>query len=271
HWYTVHKLNNRMHRRLLIVDGSIGFAGGVGIADVWTCDAEDTDHWRETHLCVEGPAVRDVLGGFVGNWAEATGRVLGPAHTPDIEAFDDGIDVQVVRSSASAGGTTAARLFYAAIAGARRRLWLTTAYLAPGRAFVAVLAEAAVRGVDVRLLVNGPNIDKEVVRRTGQGCYGPLLDAGVRIFEYQRTMLHAKVLIADDWCNVGSSNLDHRSLGLDSELNVAAHDPALVAELSAQFLDDLADSKEFDLDRWRRRSLRQRASERVSDLVRQSL
>ena len=270
-WYTLHKLNNRMHRRLLVVDGRIAFSGGVGIADVWSGNAEDPEHWRETHLSIEGPAVHDVLGGFLENWTEAQKVVLGPAHYPKPETFDDGIEVQVMRSSPKAGGTVALHLFNALIAGAQERLWITTAFLAPGKAFVDLLAAAAERGVDVRLLLNGPNIDKEVVRQVGQRCYGPLLEAGVRIFEYQPTMIHAKFVIADGWANVGSSNLDHRSMGLDDELNVAVRDPELVAELARDFLDDLAVSKEFDLARWRQRSIIKRATESGLDLLRQSL
>ena len=269
-WYSLDKLNNRMHRRLLIVDGRIGFAGGVGIADVWTGDAEDSEHWRETHVCVEGPAVRDILGGFIDNWAEAAGTLLGASHVPKLAEFDDGVDVHVIRSSPRSGGTPTGQVFYAAIAGARERLWITTAYFAPDEALLDILAGAARRGIDVRILVNGPNVDKEVVRETGQRHYGPLLDAGVRIFEYQQTMLHAKVMIADGWANIGSSNLEHRSLGLDDELMVAFSDPALIAELGRHFLDDLEASVELDVDRWKRRSLAKRAREVAGDLFRQS-
>jgi cardiolipin synthase len=259
-----------MHRRLLIVDGRIGFAGGVGIADVWDGDAQDPEHWRETHIQVEGPAVRDILGGFMENWAEAANVVLDGRHLPELESFDDGVGVQVVRSSPRSGGTATSQLFYAAIAGACERLWITTAYFAPDEAFLDLLCEAPQRGVDVRILVNGPNVDKEVVRETGQRQYGRLLDAGVRIFEYQRTMLHAKVMIADDWANIGSSNLEHRSLGLDDELMVAFSDDDLVGELARHFREDLRDTDEFDLERWHRRSLAKRAREAAGDLLRQS-
>ncbi|MGH9266149.1 MAG: phospholipase D-like domain-containing protein, partial [Acidimicrobiales bacterium] len=164
-----------------------------------------------------------------------------------------------------------AQLFYAAIAGARERLWITTAYFAPDQALLAALCQAAARGVDVRILVNGPNVDKEVVRETGQGHYGHLMEAGVRIFEYQQTMLHAKVMIADSWANLGSSNLEHRSLGLDDELIVAFSDPVVVEELAEHFHDDLKVSVEFDLDRWKRRSLAKRAREAAGNVFRQSL
>ena len=270
-WYAVDKLNNRMHRRLLIVDGRIGFAGGVGIADVWDGDAEDPEHWRETHVQIEGPAVRDVLGGFMENWAEAADVLLDARHVPELESFDDGVGLQVIRSSPRAGGSATSQLFYAAIAGAQERLWITTAYFAPDAAFLDQLCDAPKRGVDVRILVNGPNVDKEVVRETGQRQYGRLLEAGIRIFEYQPTMIHAKVMIADGWGHVGSSNLEHRSLGLDDELMVALADPDLVEELCRHFGDDLANAEEFDLDRWRRRPLRKRAREAALDLMRQSL
>lgn len=269
-WHTLHKLNNRMHRRLLIVDGKVGFAGGVGIADVWTGDADDPEHWRETHMRVEGPAVRDIVGGFLDNWAEATGAVLGPAHFPKLAGFDDAVDLHVVRSSAASGGTATSQLFHAAVTGAQERLWITTAYFAPGPAFVDALRDAAGRGVEVRILVNGPNVDKEVVRETGQRTYGALLEGDVRIFEYQPTMLHAKVMIADGWANIGSGNFEHRSFGLDDELIVAFSDSGCVGELAGQFLDDLAVSAEFDLARWHERSLGKRAREAAGDLLRQS-
>jgi len=270
-WYNLDKLNNRMHRRLLVIDGRIGFAGGVGIADVWTGDAQDPEHWRETHAMVEGPAVRDIVGGFMENWAEAAGVTLGRSHLPDLPAFDDGVDVQVIRSSPRSGGTATAQLFSAAVAGAQERLWITTAYFAPDEAFLELLCDAAARKVDVKILVNGPNVDKEVVRESGQRQYGRLLEAGARIFEYQPTMLHAKVMIADGWANLGSSNLEHRSLGLDDELMIAFTDAGLVDELARHFAADLEVSSEFDLHRWRERSLAKRAREATIDLFRQSL
>lgn len=192
--YQVRKLNNRMHRRILVVDGTLGFVGGVGIADVWTGDAEDPEHWRETHLRVEGPAVTDLLGAFLENWTEATGGVLSAAHVPEIAPFEGGVPLQVTRSTPMGGPTSLTQIFYAAIAGARERLWLTTAYFTPDRTFEDALCAAARRGVDVRVLVNGQRVDKEVARQAGQRSYGKLLEAGARIYEYDKTMLHAKVL-----------------------------------------------------------------------------
>ncbi|MBW3580044.1 MAG: cardiolipin synthase B [Actinobacteria bacterium] len=272
HWYTTDKLNNRTHRRILVIDGKLGFTGGMGVADEWSGDAENPKNWRETHLRIQGPAVRDLLGAFADNWIEETGRVPSGAHLPEIEAFDDGVEVQVSKSAAAQGRAAAEALFFAAIAGARERLWFTTAYFSPRQALVDELVAAAVRGVDVRILVNGPHIDKQVVRRAGHRSYQPLLEAGVRLFEYQRTMMHAKVVVADDrWANVGTANFDNRSLALQNEMNCTTIDDAIVAELEKHFLDDFDGSEEIDLDRWRRRPLRSRAFELVSGAVRHSL
>lgn len=175
--YTLKKLNNRMHRRILIVDGVVAFSGGVGIADVWTGNAEDSEHWRETHLRIEGPAVTDLFGAFLENWVEATGGLLAGPHLPEIESFDDGVALQVVRSTPTGGATAATELFYAAIAGAEHRVWLTTAYFAPDRTFEDVLCDASGRGVDVRIMVNGQQVDKEVARQAGRRSYTRLLQS----------------------------------------------------------------------------------------------
>ena len=271
-WYQVRRLNNRMHRRILVVDGTLGFVGGVGIADVWTGDAEDPCHWRETHLRVEGPAVTDLLGGFLENWTEATGGLLSAAHVPEIAPFDDGVPLQVTRSTPIGGPTATTQLFYAAIAGARERLWMTTAYFAPDRAFADALCEAARRGVDVRILVNGQQVDKEVARQAGHRSYGKLLETGARIYEYDKTMLHAKVLLVDDcWANIGSGNFDSRSFDLDLEINVAIFDRSLVAELATHFDEDLGVSREIDLETWNKRPLHKRVGEFATELTRQSL
>jgi cardiolipin synthase len=272
-WYTLHKLNNRTHRKILVVDGRVGFTGGVGIAEEWTGNTEDPGHWRDTHVRVEGPAARDLFGGFLDNWAEATQCILsGPDHLPDIDGFDDGVQVQVTRSTAEKGSTDAEHLFYAAIACARERIWLTTAYFAPRRAFVDALCEAVGRGVDVCVLTNGPHMDKQVVRRAGHLAYERMLECGSRLFEYQRTMLHAKVMIVDaNWATVGSINFDNRSFALNDELNLSVRDRGIVVELEKHFLADLDDARELDLAAWRARPLRMRAKELTSAVVRREL
>jgi cardiolipin synthase len=272
-WYTLHKLNNRTHRKILVVDGKVGFTGGVGIAEEWTGNCEDPGHWRDTHVRVEGPAARDLLGGFLDNWAEATQCILsGGEHLPDLRGFEDGVQVQVTRSTAEKGSTDAEHLFYAAIACARERIWVTTSYFAPRRAFVEALCAASARGVDVRVLTNGPHIDKQVVRQAGHLTYERMFECGVRIFEYQRTMLHAKVLIVDaNWATVGSVNFDNRSFALNDELNLSVRDRAVVAELEEHFRADIDDAVELDLAAWRARPAVVRARELASAAVRREL
>ncbi|CAN5571751.1 hypothetical protein BH20ACT23_BH20ACT23_11880 [soil metagenome] len=184
HWYSIHKMNNRTHRKILAVDGRVGFTGGVGIAEEWTGNCETPENWRDTHLRLEGPSVRDLVGGFQENWAEATRCILLDGHLGDTPNFPDGARTQILRSSAGKGSTNAEELFYSAIMCARRTLWITTAYFAPRRAFILALIDAVKRGVDVRVLVNGPHIDKEAVRQAGRSSYDDLLEGGVRIFEY---------------------------------------------------------------------------------------
>ncbi len=272
-WWTLHKLNNRTHRKILVVDGRVGFTGGVGIAEEWTGNGQDAGHWRDTHVRVEGPAVRDLLGGFLDNWSEATQCILsGREHLPDLRGFDDGVQVQVTRSTAQKGSTDAEHLFYAAIASARTRLWLTSAYFAPRQAFVDALCEAAGRGVDIRVLVNGPHIDKQAVRQAGRRSYRRLLACGVRLFEYQRTMLHAKAMLVDPaWATVGSINFDNRSFALNDELNLSLRDPGVVAELEKHFLADADDAVELDLATWQARPLSAKARELGSAVVRREL
>jgi cardiolipin synthase len=180
--------------------------------------------------------------------------------------------VQVTRSTAEKGATDAEHLFYAAIACAQERIWLTTAYFAPRRAFVEALCEAVGRGVDVRVLTNGPHIDKQVVRQAGHRTYERMLECGVRIFEYQRTMLHAKVMMVDaSWATVGSINFDNRSFALNDELNLSLRDRGVVAGLEKHFLADLDESRELVLAAWRSRPVAMRARELASAAVRREL
>ena len=269
HWYSIHKVNNRTHRKILAVDGRVGFTGGVGIAEEWTGNCESPDHWRDTHLRLEGPSVRDLVGGFQENWAEATRCILFNGHLGDTSSIPDGARAQIVRSSAGKGSTNAEELFYSAIICARRTLWVTTAYFAPRRAFILALIDAVKRGVDVRILVNGPHIDKEAVRQAGRSSYDDLLEGGVKIFEYQRTMLHAKTLVVDGtWSTVGSINFDNRSFSLNDELNLSVWDEPVARTLEEHFKLDLEDAHELTLDEWKARPLASIARERASALLR---
>jgi cardiolipin synthase A/B len=271
--YAIRRLNNRTHRRLLIADGTVGMTGGVGIAEEWTGDAQDPDHWRDTHVRVTGPVVRHLQGAFAENWLEATGDALvGDGYLPALEPVSDGGPMQLVRSRASVGDTNVEALYFLAIESARRTLDLTAAYFAPRPAFVQALCDAADRGVHVRVLVPGPHIDKEFVRIAGRGAYEALLDRGVGVFEYQPTMLHAKTLTVDGaWASVGSVNFDNRSFQLHDEATLCVQSERFSALLTEQFEADLDVSEQIRPRRWNDRGLHHRIAARALGLARREL
>jgi cardiolipin synthase len=271
--YAIRRLNNRTHRKLLVADGRVGMTGGVGIAEEWTGDAQDPDHWRDTHVRVTGPVVRHLQGAFAENWLEATGDALvGDEYLPALDPVSDGGPMQLVRSRAGVGDTNVEALYFLAIESARRALDLTAAYFAPRPAFVKALCDAADRGVRVRVLVPGPHIDKEFVRVAGHGTYEELLDCGAQIFEYQPTMLHAKTLCIDGaWSSVGSVNFDNRSFQLHEEATLCVQSERFAEQLTEQFEADLEVSEAIRPGHWRGRPLRHRAAERALRLVRREL
>lgn len=271
--WTLRRLGNRTHRKVAVVDGSVGLIGGVGIAEEWTGNAGDPDHWRDTHVRVRGPVVRSLQGAFAENWLEATGDVLvGPTYLPAIERIDDGPPMQVVRSTAGVGDTDAEALYFLALACAKESIDLTAAYFAPRPAFATALTDAAGRGVAVRVLVPGPNADKEFVRIAGRRTYAELLDGGVRVFEYQPTMLHAKTLVVDRaWSSVGSVNFDNRSFQLNDEATLCVQGEAFASALTEQFERDLAVSGEIEPERWSERPVSQRVRERALQLARREI
>ncbi len=272
--YAIRRLDNRTHRKLLIADGRVGMIGGVGIADEWTGDAQDPDHWRDTHVRVRGPVVRGLQGAFIENWLEATGTVLvGEDHLPDLQPVGDStVAMQVVRSRAGVGDTNIEALMFLSIAAAQERLDLTAAYFAPRPAFTSALGEAAERGVRVRVLVPGANGDKQIVRAAGRESYAELLDRGVEVYEYLPTMLHAKSLVVDEaWSSVGSVNFDNRSFQLQDEATLCVQDPAFAALLTAQFGRDLERSERIEPGRWGQRSVRRRVGEKALTLIRREL
>jgi cardiolipin synthase A/B len=272
--YAIRRGNNRTHRKLLVVDGSVGFTGGVGIADEWTGDAQDPDHWRDTHVRVEGPVVRGLQGAFAENWLEATGEVLaGEDDLPPLDPIPgEPAAMMAVRSSAGVGDTNVETLFFLTIASARRTIDLTSAYFAPRPAFLHALADASRSGVAVRLLVPGELIDKDLVRHTARSVYGELLEAGVRVFEYRPTMLHAKSLVVDGvWSTIGSANFDNRSFQLNDEAVLGVQDGGFAATLTEAFENDLARSDEITLEAWRRRPLHERPLEATGRLLRREL
>jgi cardiolipin synthase A/B len=271
--YALRRIANRTHRKVMVADGSVGMIGGVGIASEWEGNAQDPDHWRDTHVRVHGPVVRGLTGAFAENWLEATGDVLvGPDWLPDIDEIENGGPMQVVRSAAGVGDTNAEALFYLAIAAARESIDLTAAYFVPRPAFENALIEAAERGVNVRVLVPGPHIDKGFVRVAGRASYERLLEGGVKLWEYQPTMLHAKSICVDGaWSSVGSMNFDNRSFQLHDEATVGVQSTEFARLLTEQFERDLAVSDQIEPERWDGRGARQRVTASLLKLARREL
>ena len=271
--YAVRRLQYRTHRKLLIVDGTTGFTGGVGIAEEWTGNAQDPDHWRDTHVRVSGPVVRGLQGAFAENWLECTGDVLaGDRYLPYIEEVEDGGPMQVMRSSATVGDSNAEALFYLALAAAKHSIELTSAYFVPRPAFTEALVEAAGRGVRMRILVPGSHIDKQFVRTAGRAAYDQLIDAGIEIYEYCPTMLHAKTLTVDEtWSSVGSVNFDNRSFQLHDEVTLCVQSERFAGELHEVFERDLENSERIEPGEWRERPITQRARENVTKYARREL
>ena len=272
--YALRRLNNRTHRKLLIADGRVGMTGGVGIAEEWTGNAHDPDHWRDTHVRTRGSIVRGLQGAFAENWLEATGEVLvGEQYLPELEDVEEGGGpMQVVRSSATVGDTEMEALYFLAIASAQKSIELTAAYFAPRPAFTEALCDAAERGVDIRILVPGRYIDKEFVRIAGRAVYDELFECGIRVWEYQPTMLHAKTMVVDGvWSSVGSVNFDNRSFQLHDEVTLCVQSETFAGLLHDQFERDIEVSEKIDAARWRDRTRRQRASERALRLIRREL
>ncbi len=258
-------LNNRSHRELLIVDGTVGFIGGAGIADQWWKGAKGNPAWRDTMVRVEGDAVPNLQATFAENWLESAGEILtGDDYFPHIEAAPSNTSVLVVNSTPSGGGSTRARiLMQMLISSARRSIHITTPYFLPDSSMIEAFMKALrERGVDLVILVPGRHSDHFLTRSSSRRSYGRLLRAGARIFEYQPAMIHAKILIIDrTWAVVGSTNFDHRSFGLNDEVNLAACDPALAERLEQDFRRDLANSEEITYQHWARRPLLERAPE----------
>lgn len=249
----------RNHRRAIIVDGRVGFTGGAAIADQWQGDAHSDKHWRDQMVQVEGCLARDVQSAFTQLWANVTGEILvGPDFYPAPEPPGEGEElsrhVHVVSSPAMASHPLRI-FFWMSLACARERIYLATPYFAPDGSTRRILMERAKAGLDVRLLLPGPRTDAAVVRWAGHSYYGELMRAGVRIFEYQPTMMHCKSLAVDgQWSVVGSANFDIRSKELNQESVIGILDRGFAAQVEASFLADLEDSREITLDEWRRRS-----------------
>ena len=259
------RTNKRTHRRVLVVDGRLGFTGGSGVSRKWMGNGRTDDHWRDTDVRVRGPVVEYLQGAFAENWLEATGIVLGgDAYFPRPIPPAGTAYAQVVRSSPSGGSFAMYTMFLLAIASAQRSIYITNPYFVPdGRMEEALLASVA-RGVRVVVLVPG-QIDHNLVRQASRGKFGKMLKGGVEIHEYSPALLHAKTMVVDGvWATVGSTNLDNRSFALNDELNLVVYDAAVARRLEKVFRDDVAASRKVDYARWARRSIVDRTMELLS-------
>jgi cardiolipin synthase A/B len=271
-WFNLSSLNNRTHRRLMVVDGQLGFIGGVGIADVWCGHAQDRNHWRDTHFQVEGPVVSQLQGAFVDNWLQTTGDVLhGDMYFPPLEAA--GCSMAQLFTSAPRGGAKSMQLLYLmSIAAARESIEISASYFLPNAIATGALIAAARRGVRVRILVPGQYIDKKIVRRASRAAWGEMLAAGIGIFEYQPTMFHCKVLVVDRlWVSLGSTNFDSRSFTINDEANLNVCDREFASRQTAVFEDDLMRSRQLTQEEWLRRGWRDKARDWAASLLRSQL
>jgi cardiolipin synthase len=264
-WYTISRLNHRTHRKILVVDGEIGFCGGVGIADLWLGDAENKEHWRDTVARIEGPAVTQMQFAFMDNWVKSRGELLvGLDYFPQLEPRGPCL-AQVLKSSPSEGSSAVKLMFIVSIVCAKKSIYLSSAYFIPDRDTMRALEGAVRRGVDVRVIVPGEYTDVPIVRHAGRFYYNRLLKRGVRIFEYQPTMMHAKTMVVDGiWTTIGSSNFDDRSFRLNDEVNVNVYDEGIAAQMEQMFFADLARSEEIVSRRFKKRPWLDRVKERVA-------
>ena len=254
HWNSLHRLNNRTHRKIMVVDGRTGFTGGVGISDVWRGDAENPAHWRDTHFRVEGPVVGQMQSAFIDNWMQATGEVLhGEAYLPELEPAGTA-SAQMFTSSPGGGAESMQLMYLLSITSASHSIRLSASYFIPDDVAVNSLIAALRRGVRVQVILPGHHLDRPSVRRASRAEWGGLLRAGAEIFEYQPTMYHVKVMIVDDvWVSVGSTNFDARSFAINDEANLNVHDKAFARRQVAIFEDDLARSRRVTLQEWQGR------------------
>ena len=266
-WYQLDRLNNRKHRKLLVVDGQTGFVGGVGIADPWLGHAQDPEHWRDSHYRVQGPVVAQMQAIFMENWMKVSGDVLhGPEYFPPLQPVGTG-QVHVFGSSPSRGSETMRLMYLLAITAASRSIHLSTPYFIPDESAITALTDAAKRGVTVQIITVGKHTDSETVRRASRARWGALLEAGVEIHEYQPTMYHCKVMIVDGlWTTVGSTNFDPRSFSLNDEANVNFFDVDFARRQIETFQEDLAHSRQVEYQVWKDRPLAEKIWEHAASL-----
>jgi len=264
-WYnrmwlrTIGRFNHRNHRKSLIVDGRVAFTGGAGIADQWTGKGEDPKHWHDIQIRVEGPGAMNLQNGFAQNWLETTGELVsGKGYFPPADSAGT-IATQTIFSSPKSGSSSVRIMYDLSIVSASKTLYIANPYFIPDDSLVQILVEARQRGVDVKIMIAGIHNDMRTSRYASIQLYGVLLQGGVEIYEYNRTMLHQKTMVVDKaWATVGTTNFDSRSFSLDEESNVCIYDRRIAEELEAIFVEDLKYCDRVTLEEWRHRGIKTR-------------
>ena len=267
-WWKLTKLNNRTHRKVLVVDGKIGFTGGVGIADQWRGNGQDKEHWRDSHFRVEGPVVGQMQAVFADNWTKATGTVLDGAHYFPALTAQGSHRAQMFSSSPSGGSESMLLMYLMSITAAKSTIHLSSSYFVPDELSIKALVAAAKRGVKIRIITPGDNIDSDIVRAASRALWGDLLKAGIEIAEYQPTMYHVKALVVDSlMVSVGSTNFDNRSFSLNDEANLNVIDAAFAAQQVAIFDADWKKAKVITYAAWENRPALEKAYSYLASFV----
>lgn len=271
-WHNWKRLNNRTHRKILVIDGKVGFTGGVGIADEWSGHAQGPDNWRDTHYRIEGPVVAQLQGAFVDNWTEVTGNVLhSREYFPELKEIGSGF-AQIFKSSREGGANSTHLMYLLAITAAKKSIRLSMAYFVPDRLALDALLTALNRGVSIQIILPGRHIDRTYARKASKGTWGPLLEGGAEIFEFQPTMFHCKILIIDEtYVCVGSTNFDNRSFRLNDEANLSIYDASFAERQLTNFKADMERSKRITPQEWKQRPWAEKILEYGLKIIRPQL
>ena len=267
HWYTIGRFNNRTHRKSLIIDGRVAFTGGAGIADHWRGNARGPDEWRDMQIRLKGPAVVPLQSGFAHNWQQTTAELLsGDTYYPTVDPSGP-LVVQTLLSSPETGASSVRTMYYLSIVCARESIYIANPYFVPDPVAIDTLIDAKRRGVDVRIMVSGIRNDNWIARQNSVRLFGRLLEAGIEIQEYNRSMLHHKTMVVDGcWVTIGTANFDNRSFAHNDESNVCLFDRDVAGRLHAIFYEDLGACERVSLRNWKRRGLWARSQEVVASL-----
>jgi cardiolipin synthase len=272
HWYNLGRMNNRTHRKLLVIDGTLGFTGGVGIGDEWQGHAQDPDHWRDLHFRIEGPVVAQIQSAFNDNWIKTSGEVLNGVDYFPALAPAGSMDAHMFVSSPAGGSESMHLMYLMSIAAAEHSLDLAAAYFIPDDLISKALVAARHRGVRIRVLMPGKNTDSDAARVASKASWGPLLLAGVEMYEYEPTMFHNKMLIVDhEMVSVGSTNFDLRSFQLNDEASLNVYNHAFAERMTAVFEQDLKPTRRYTYDQWKKRPWKEKFKEKFLIPIRSQL